>query len=330
MRDDFWSGRPVLVTGATGLVGGWLVPALAQRGATVVALVRDQSPRCQLVRSGSIKDIAVVYGSLEDFGLLRRTMAEYSIQTVFHLAAQTLVNVAHKDPVGTLETNVRGTWNLLEAARQCDVAQMVTASSDKAYGVPENLPYLETHPLQGTYPYDVSKSCVDLISRMYATTYGVPVVVTRFANLFGGGDLNFSRSIPGVIQATLRGERFVIRSDGKFVRDFLYVEDAVEVYLFLAEQLAADPSLAGESFNFSLGMRLTVLELAHRVLDMLGRGDLEPTIQNTARMEIREQYLSTEKARQRLNWSPRYSLDEGLKRTIDWYREFLHQDSSSH
>jgi CDP-glucose 4,6-dehydratase len=318
-----WKARPVFVTGATGLLGSWLVPELVRRGASVVALLRDGAPRSLLVRDGWLDRISTVNGSLADGGLLRRTFAEYSIDTVFHLGAQTLVGVAKVDPVGTLEANVRGTWLLLDAARQTGVRQVLVASSDKAYGDSPNLPYREDHPLQGRFPYDVSKSCADLITTMYSRTFGLRAATVRCGNLFGGGDLNFSRLIPGVILATLRNEPFLIRSDGKFVRDFLYVEDAADAYLTLAEKLAGDDSLAGEAFNFGLELRPTMLGLTEMVLGMMGRSDLRPVIQDIASAEIREQYLDAGKARTRLGWVARHGLEEGLRRTIDWYREFL-------
>lgn len=329
IENSFWQGRRVFVTGATGLLGGWVVPELVQRGATVAALVRDGSPRSRLVSGGWLDRIATVRGSLTDEGLVRRSLAEYEIDTVFHLGAQTLVGIAKKDPVGTLEANVRGTWMLLDAARQCGVRQVLVASSDKAYGDSEDLPYREDHALRGRYPYEVSKSCTDLITTMYARTYGLGAVVVRCGNLFGGGDLNFSRLIPGVIMATLRGENFLIRSDGKYVRDFLYVEDAADAYLRLAERLEADPALAGEAFNFGLELRPTMLELTDKILAMMGRPDLRPVVQNTASAEIREQYLDAGKARTVLSWSPRYGMDEGLKRTIEWYRAFLAEERAS-
>ena len=322
IRNSFWHDRPVFVTGATGLLGSWLVPELVRRGARVVALVRDGSPRSRLVAEGWLDRIASAKGSLTDEGLVRRVIAEYEIDTVFHLGAQTLVGVAKKDPVGTLEANVRGTWMLLDAAHQCGVRQVLVASSDKAYGDSDKLPYREDHPLQGRYPYEVSKSCADLITAMYARTFGLGAAVVRCGNLFGGGDLNFSRLIPGVIIATLRGENFKIRSDGLFVRDFLYVEDAADAYIRLAEALAANPSLAGEAFNFGLEMRPTMLQLAEKVLAMMGRTDLRPIVQNIVSTEIREQYLDAGKARERLGWTPKYGMDEGLRRTIEWYRRF--------
>lgn len=329
MLDSFWKGRTVFVTGATGLLGGWLLKKLLEQGADVVALVRDELPHSMAVRENLLARVTVVRGALANLSLLKRIIAEYLPQTIFHLAAQTLVGVAKMDPVGTLEANVQGTWNLLEAVRLCGVGQILVASSDKAYGECSQLPYQEGHPLQGRYPYEVSKSCVDLISQMYATTYNMPVGIIRCGNLFGGGDLNFSRTIPGLIRATLAGERFVIRSDGKFVRDFLYAEDAVEAYLLLARSIASDPSLYGQAFNFSLEVRLTVLELVDKVLDLLGRTDLRPIVRNVASNEIREQYMIAIKARERLAWSPRYGMEEGLLRTIAWYRELFSADKDS-
>ena len=320
---SFWQGRTVFVTGATGLMGGWLIKYLLHEGAEVVALVRDAAPRCMVSREGLIHQIGVVTGCVEDLRLLHRTLAEYSVDTVFHLAAQPLVGVAKVDPIGTLSTNVLGTWNVLEACRQAKVPRVVVASSDKAYGQSSSLPYLETHPLQGRYPYDVSKSCADLIASMYASTYGSSVGIVRCGNLFGGGDLNFSRTLPGVIRSTLRGEHFVIRSDGKFVRDFLYVKDAARAYMLVAEKLAQGTAASGEAYNFSLEVRFTVLDLVQAVLVKMGRSDLKPIIQNTASAEIREQYMDASKARNQLGWRPAYTMDQAIAETIDWYRQFF-------
>jgi len=318
-RRDHWRDAPGLVTGGTGFLGGWLVKELLNRSARVVALVRDGAPQSCFVRDGMAARVETVHGTLADQALLRRTMCEYEVATVFHLGAQAIVGVARADPIGTLEANVAGTWNLLEAARQSPVQQVIVASSDKAYGPSPNLPYAETHPMQGRYPYDVSKSCVDLICRMYAETYRLPVCVTRCGNLFGGGDRNLGRTIPGVITATLRGEPFVIRSDGHFVRDFLYVRDAVEAYLTLAETMADAPELRGDAFNFSMEVRYTVLEIVEQVLQLMRRPDLRPIVQNIATGEIREQYMVADKARRVLGWSPTYTMTEALQQTIEWY-----------
>jgi CDP-glucose 4,6-dehydratase len=320
---NFWQDRPVFVTGATGLLGGWLVQELVHQGADVIALVRDSVPRSLLEREGLLDRITTVRGSLEEFSQMHRALCEYSVDTVFHLAAQPLVGVAKLDPMATLESNIRGTWHVLEAARLSGARRIIVASSDKAYGPSDHLPYRETDPLCGRFPYDVSKSCADLIAGMYATTFSLPVAVVRCANLFGGGDLNFSRLIPDLIRSTLRGERFVIRSDGKFVRDFLYVQDAVSGYLLLAEQMAGLHSLAGEAFNFSLQLRLNVLEIVQATLHLIGRPDLQPVVENKASSEIREQYMDSEKARRVLGWSPRYSLEAGLRETIAWYASFF-------
>jgi CDP-glucose 4,6-dehydratase len=326
---SYWKGKTVFVTGATGLMGGWLVKALMREGAEIVGLVRDYAPRSMVVSEGLIERIATVPGDLESLPTVQRAIAEYEPHTVFHLAAQPLVQVAKRDPVGTLRTNVMGTWNVMEACRLTGKSNVVVASSDKAYGASDHLPYRETHPLQGRYPYDVSKSCTDLIAQMYAATYGTKTAIARCGNLFGGGDLNFSRTLPGLIKATLAGERFVIRSDGKFVRDFLYVKDAAECYLKLGECLAEDESISGEAFNFSLGERLTVLDIVSMTLRIMGRSDLEPVIQNIATSEIREQYLDAGKAREKLDWRPVYGMEEAIRETVDWYREYFAPEAAS-
>jgi CDP-glucose 4,6-dehydratase len=324
---QFWDGRSVFVTGGTGLLGSFLVPALVKRGAVVVALVRDGMPTSRLVQEGWLQRVVSVTGSMTDADLVRRSLSEYQVDTVFHLAAQTQVMVGQADPVGTLDANVRGTWTVLDAARQTKVREVIVASSDKAYGEPIHLPYREDHPLQGRFPYDVSKSCTDLLTQMYAHSFKLRAGVVRCGNLFGGGDLNFLRLIPGVIQSTLENKNFIIRSDGKVVRDFLYVEDAVEAYLCLAEKLAGDDSLIGEAFNFGLGIRITMLELAEKVLKMMGREDLRPDVRNTFTSELREQFLDATKAQTRLGWKPTVGLDEGLRRTIDWYRTYFAEKS---
>jgi CDP-glucose 4,6-dehydratase len=321
----FWRDRPTLVTGATGLVGGWLVRRLVEHGADVACLVRDWVPQSELVRSGLIEQVKVVRGDVRDQALLERTLGEYEIDTVLHLAAQTIVTIANRNPVSTLETNVAGTWSLLEACRRSPrVKQIVVASSDKAYGDQDRLPYDENTPLQGRHPYDVSKSCADLIAHCYAVTYGLPVVVTRCGNFYGGGDLNWNRIVPGTIRSIIRGERPVIRSDGNFTRDYFYVEDGAAAYMLLAERLARDPALRGEAFNFSNELQMTVVQLVKRLLHLMG-SDLTADVRNEASHEIRHQYLSAARARERLGWAPLFSLDEGLERTIQWYRRFLAQ-----
>jgi CDP-glucose 4,6-dehydratase len=322
----FWRDRPVLVTGATGLLGGWLVRRLVAERADVVALVRDWVPRSNLLSSDLVGRVTMVRGDVRDQDLLERVMGEYEIDTVFHLAAQTIVGVANRNPVSTLDTNIRGTWALLEAARRSPlVRSIVTASSDKAYGEHEKLPYDETAALQGEHPYDASKSCADLIARMYAVTFGVPVAITRCGNFYGGGDLNWNRLVPGVIRSALKGERPLIRSDGSLIRDYFYVEDGASAYMCLAEALHAREDLRGEAFNFSNELQLDVLALTTRILARMGV-KLKPDVGAEARHEIQHQWLSAAKARRVLGWAPEFTLDEGLDRTIAWYREFLSRD----
>lgn len=317
-------GRSVLVTGATGLLGSWLCEFLLDAEARVVALIRDGVPD-SLFHERRLHDRTVtVRGEVEDLPLLERTLNEYEVVTVFHLAAQTIVGHAHRGPLSTFETNIRGTWNLLEACRRDprDISTVV-ASSDKAYGVQEDLPYREEAPLQGRYPYDVSKSCADLITHSYHHTYALPVCVTRCGNLFGGGDLNFNRIVPDTIRSTLEGRPVVLRSDGTFVRDYIYVKDAAVAYLETARALGEGRPISGEAFNFSTETPMTVLEVVDRILRLMERTDLEPVIQGTAQNEIPEQYLDSTKAREILGWTPRWSLDRALEETIEWYRSFL-------
>jgi CDP-glucose 4,6-dehydratase len=319
-----WRDRNVFVTGCTGLLGSWVSQTLAEAGANVVGLVRDHVPRSRLVRERVLDRISVVAGPVEDALLLERALNEYEIDTVFHLAAQTIVGIANRSPLSTFDANIRGTWNVLEACRRSPlVKSVVVASSDKAYGAQEHLPYDEAMPLQGAHPYDVSKSCTDLIAASYFRTYRTPVAVTRFGNFYGGGDLNFNRLVPQTIRSVIRGEAPVIRSDGTFVRDYIYIEDAAAAYVLLAERLHEDPTLAGEAFNFSCEHPVTVSELVDRILRLMKRTDLRPRILNEASNEIRAQYLAAGKAHLRLGWKPKYSLDDGLARTIDWYRSFF-------
>ncbi len=320
----FWRERPVLVTGCTGLLGSWLTRSLLDHKARVVGFVRDAVPESELVRSETINQITVTNGDITDQTELERVLGEYEIDTIFHLAAQTIVGVANQNPVATFDANIRGTWSVLEAARRSPrVKQVIVASSDKAYGSHDLLPYSESSPLQGRHPYDVSKSCSDLIAQSYATTYGLPVCITRCGNLFGGGDLNWSRIVPGTMRSVVRGERPVIRSDGSYVRDYFYVDDGVEAYLRLAEQLASRRELTGEAFNFSNEIQVSVADLVREILNVAGRMDIEPEILGEAQHEIRHQYLDATKAREMLGWSPRFSLSSGLTRTWDWYQAFF-------
>lgn len=320
---SFWRDRPVFVTGATGLVGGWLVQRLLAAEADVVCLVRDWAPQCELVRTHAIANVKVVRGDVRDQALLERILGEYEIDTVLHLAAQTIVGIANRNPISTFETNILGTWALLEACRRSPlVKQIVVASSDKAYGDQEVLPYDESTPLQGQHPYDVSKSCADLIAHTYAVSYGLPVTITRCGNFYGGGDLNWNRIVPGTIRSILRGQRPVIRSDGHSIRDYFYVEDGAAAYMLLAERLASQPDLRGEAFNFSNELQISVLDLVRAILTIMGSA-LTPEIRNEATNEIRHQYLSAAKARRVLGWKPLFTLEEGLAQTVAWYEEFL-------
>jgi CDP-glucose 4,6-dehydratase len=321
--NHFWQNRPTFVTGGTGLVGGWLVKRLIELGADVVCLVRDWVPQSELVSSQAIEKVKVVRGDVQDRMLLERILGEYEIDTVIHLAAQTIVAIANRNPISTFETNIAGTWSLLEACRHSPtVEQIVLASSDKAYGEARQLPYDEETPLLGCHPYDVSKSCADLIAQAYAKTYDLPVAITRCGNFYGGGDLNWNRLVPGTIRAVLRGDRPIIRSDGHYIRDYFYVEDGAAAYTLLAEELAHNPDLSGQAFNFSNETQVTVLELVNRILSLMG-SDLEPEIRGEATNEIRYQSLSAAKARKLLNWHPLFSLEEGLQHTIEWYKNFL-------
>ena len=323
MANEFWRDRSVLVTGATGLLGGWLTSRLISSGANVVCLVRDWVPQCELIRKNQLENVNVVRGDVTDRDVVERALGEYEVQTVFHLAAQTIVSIANRNPVSTFESNVQGTWNLLEACRRSPtVTAIVVASSDKAYGSHTVLPYGEDMPLQGRHPYDVSKSCADLISQAYAATYDLPVGITRCGNFYGGGDLNWNRIVPGTIRSIVRGERPIIRSDGKYIRDYFYVEDGAAAYMLLAERLSADRRLRGMAFNFSNEVQITVLELVEKILAKM-ESKLTPDVQNQTSNEIRHQYLSAERARKLLKWAPEFTLDEGLERTIAWYREFF-------
>ena len=323
MMNDFWVDHTTFVTGATGLVGSWLVNRLLKVGANVTCLVRDWVPQSELVRTGNIEKVNAVRGDICDRVILERILGEYEIETVIHLAAQTIVTIANRNPISTFESNIAGTWNILEACRRSPkVKQIVIASSDKAYGDQDTLPYREDIPLHGQHPYDVSKSCADLIAHTYAVSYDLPVVITRCGNFYGGGDLNWNRIIPGTIRSVLRGQSPIIRSNGKYVRDYFYVEDGAAAYMLLAEQLATKRELKGEAFNFSNEIQITVSEIVNKILKLMG-SDLKPEILNEVNNEIHHQYLSAEKARRKLGWKPLFTLDDGLERTISWYKNFF-------
>ncbi|MBC2580170.1 GDP-mannose 4,6-dehydratase [Clostridium sp. DJ247] len=325
MVNKFWDNKNVFVTGGTGFLGSYLVKKLVNYGSNVTILVRDYIPQSNIYSGEEYKKINIVNGVLEDYSVIERILGEYEIDTVFHLAAQAIVGVANRNPLGTFISNIEGTWNILEAARRSPlIKQVIVASSDKAYGDQEKLPYDEDMPLKGKHPYDVSKSCADLIAQAYYETYKLPVCITRCGNLYGGGDLNFNRIIPQSIRSILNKEAPVIRSDGSFIRDYFYVEDAVAAYINLAEKVQ-ELNLGGQAFNFSNEIQLTVLELVDKILKIMG-SDLKPIILNEGSNEIKHQYLSAKKARDILGWNPKYTIDEGLSKTVKWYKEFLKKE----
>jgi len=320
---SYWRGKNVFVTGCTGLLGTHLCELLINQEATLIGLVRDYVPRSRLFTQQLKQKMVLVNGDVENYRLLERAINEYEVDTVFHLAAQTIVGIANKNPLSTFNANIRGVWNLLEACRRNPgVQRIIVASSDKAYGEHEHLPYKEDALLQGRHPYDVSKSCADLIAQMYNYTYDLPVCVTRCGNFYGPGDLNFNRLVPGTIRSALRDERPVIRCDGTYIRDYLYVKDGAEAYLHLAQKMGEMP-IKGEAFNFSNGLQITVIELVQKILSLMGCSHLQPDIKNEASKEIQRQYLSTEKAGKILGWQPKYPLEQSLTETIEWYRDQL-------
>ena len=319
-----WSKRRVFVTGASGFVGSWLAKALVHRGAHVVVLIRDLDQQSELVRSGTIAKVSVVNGPLEDYAVLERAINKFECDTVFHLGAQAIVGAALRNPMPTFEANVRGTYNLLEVCRihQKLVKAIVIASSDKAYGDHDHLPYTEEHGLVGRHPYDVSKSCTDLIATSYQHTYGMPVTIARCGNIYGGGDLNWSRIVPGTVRSYLQRQRPVLRSDGTMIRDYFYVEDAVNAYLKLAEHID-QPGVVGEAFNFSTEEPVTVNQIVSTISHVMGVHDLPPLVLDTAQAEIKAQALAAGKAREVLGWSAEHDMTSGLQKTVEWYQAYL-------
>jgi CDP-glucose 4,6-dehydratase len=320
----FWKGRSVLVTGGTGLLGSWLVKHLTESGANVACLVREGSAQRKLASdlssNSNFCEVTFVVGDITDGALIARTLADRRTEVVFHLAAQAIVGVANRDPISTFRTNIEGTWNLLDACRRSsNISAVVVASSDKAYGEQPNLPYTEDMPLLGANPYDVSKACADRLAHSYAASFDLPVAITRCGNFYGGADLNWNRIVPGTIRSIFREERPIIRSDGKFIRDYIYIEDATAAYMTLAERLAADSSLRGQAFNFSYERKISALDIVKLILLKMN-SELIPEVLNQASNEIRNQFLSAERAHKRLQWKPQFTLESGMDRTIAWYR----------
>lgn len=323
MDINYWKGKNVFVTGGSGFFGSWLVEKLIELKSRVVVIVRDYAPEFKFFAENLANRVCVVRGVIEDFYLVERILNEYEIEVVFHLAAQTIVPIANNNPLSTFESNIKGSWVLLDACRRNKrVKKIIVVSSDKAYGEKKELPYVEDMPLEGRNPYDVSKSCADLISQMYFHHYNLPICIMRCANLFGGGDLNFSRLIPGTIRSAYYDERPIIRSNGKYIRDYLYIKDAVMAIILLAEKMD-EVGIVGHAFNFSNELRLTVLDVVKRILKLMNKEYLEPIILDEAKGEIVNQYLSTEKARRMLGWSPMYNFDDALVETIEWYKRYF-------
>lgn len=324
MSNFSWKDRNVFVTGVTGLLGPWLIKQLLAKQARVYVLVRDIVPDSLFFKDGLDKQVTVVLGDLLDYRLVERVINEFDIEAVFHLGAQAIVGVANRSPISTFRSNIEGTWNLLEACRLSPwVQRVVVASSDKAYGAQEQLPYLENAPLQGRHPYDVSKSCTDLIAQSYFHTYKLPVCVTRCGNFFGPGDLHFNRIVPGTIKSVVENKHPVIRSNGLFVRDYIYVKDVAHAYITLAEQMDR-LEIRGEAFNFSTDKPYSVIEMVEEIVISMQVSHVQPIILNQATNEIPAQHLSSHKARTLLNWSPAYGVRKGLEETVAWYKEYLH------
>ena len=320
----FWESKKVLVTGCSGFLGYWLAEHLLDQGAELTGLVKEVDSQSNYSRFNLNQRIHAVQGGLEDSSRLEKIIKEGEIDTVFHLAAQAQVGTCSQSPLSTFETNIRGTWNILEACRKNPgtVKRVVVASSDKAYGSQEKLPYSEEAPLKGAYPYDVSKSCADLIAFAYFNTYQLPVCITRCGNIYGPGDLNVNRLIPGTIRSVLLNEPIIIRSNGLLKRDYLYVKDAVSAYMVLAETMQ-ELNLAGEAFNFGSGLLISVKDMVNTILRLMEKKDYPINILNESKGEIKDQYMSTQKAHRILGWKSRYSVEVALRETIDSYDDYF-------
>ena len=320
MKKEFWDGRNVLVTGAGGFKGSHLVEELSKTDANIISLVRDFDPRSYFETEGLGKKSTVVIGDIKDPVKIADIMSRYDINSVFHLGAQPLVTTALRNPKETLESNIMGTVNVLEAARlYSNATEILVVSSDKAYGPCDKLPYSETERLQGRAPYDVSKSCADLIAQMYAKVFDMPVTVSRCANVFGPGDLNLDRLVPGIMEAVIKGKALNIRSDGKMIREYIYVKDSVDGYMTLLENI---DKTRGEAFNIAGKEILSVIDAVNRVSSALGQ-QVSMNILNKAKAEIGEQYLDGSKIKNLLGWEPETPFDDAVRQTYDWYKQVL-------
>jgi len=322
MKKSFWKNRRVLITGGSGFIGSWLCKSLVSMQANVVVvdikLPKEFSYTVSRINSGKP---LFIRGDVRNFTSLQNIIRKYRVNTIFHLAAEAIVSRALMNPYKTLETNIKGTWNVLEASRlSTTVKRIVVASSDKAYGAAKVLPYTELTCLQGEAPYEVSKSCADLICQAYFQSYNLPVCVTRCGNVYGGADYNFSRIIPGTILSVLKNRKPIIRSDGNFVRDYIFIKDIVNAYILVAERMN-NKKIIGEVFNFGYNKPKTVLEVVQNILRNMRRSDLSPIILNQVSREIKNQYLNASKAHRLLKWKPKYKFNRGLKQTIQWYKE---------
>lgn len=325
MKDnsDFWTHKNVLVTGGSGFLGSYVIEKLIAKKANIIAIIRDQLPKSRLFYENLVENITIVNGDISDYRLVERTLNEYEIEVVFHLAAQTIVQIANRAPISTFESNIKGSWNILEVCRNIDtVKRIIVASSDKAYGEKEELPYYETDPLKAKHPYDLSKAITDLLAQGYYTTYGLPIGITRCGNLYGGGDLNFNRIVPQTIRSIIYNQNPEIRSDGTFLRDYFYVEDAANSYIMFAENLL-EKNLEGEVFNFGTGKPVSVLKLVELLLKISNKEELKPKINNTAKDEIKDQYLDCSKASKIFNWKPTHTLEMGLRKSFEWYKRWF-------
>jgi len=317
-----WMGMNVLVTGADGFIGSHIAKALIDKGSEVVTIVRDIKKRSNIDILGFKEKITIINGDITNYSDCERAVNEYDIETCFHIAAQAIVGTANRSPISTFESNIKGTWNVLEACRLSrTINSLIIASSDKAYGQQKKLPYTEDSPLSGYFPYDASKACAEIIARSYFMTYRLPLAITRNANTYGPADMNFSRVIPDVITRIIKNEQPVIRSDGTPKRDYMYIKDAVNAYLTLAENLHRK-EVVGQAFNFGTGKPISVLELFNKIIKLMGK-DAKPKILGEAKNEIDIQYLSIQKAKNTLKWEPKYNIEQGLKETIAWYKDYL-------